>query len=159
MVTLVEIVSPWNKFHGDDRLAYERKQHDVLDSESSLIEIDLLRCGVSPIAAAALRASAAKRQPPSEYLVTINRAWQRHANGYDVFPIRLEERLPCIPVPLREGEVEIAFDLQQVFQKTYDGGPYARGAVDYESPPEPPIRDDRLAWLNACLQGWRQAAI
>ena len=34
-------------------------------------------------------------------------------------PIRLEESLPRIPVPLREREVEPPLDLQYVFQQAY----------------------------------------
>ena len=45
LITPIEIVSPSNKRAGVDRRAYLRKQREVLESDASLIEIDLLRSG------------------------------------------------------------------------------------------------------------------
>ena len=43
-----------------------------------------------------------------------------------MYPIGLRELLPCIWVPLREHEDEILLDLQHVFNRIYDTGPYRR---------------------------------
>ena len=43
LVTLIEILSPSNKRPGPDRVAYRLKQQEVLESDASLVEIDLLR--------------------------------------------------------------------------------------------------------------------
>ncbi len=43
LVTLIEIASPSNKRPGPDRRAYEAKREEILDSDTSLVEIDLLR--------------------------------------------------------------------------------------------------------------------
>ena len=45
LVTLIEIASPSNKRPGPDRRSYEAKQQDILQSDTSLVEIDLLRSG------------------------------------------------------------------------------------------------------------------
>ena len=45
LITLIEILSPSNKWPGPDREAYEAKQREVLESDASLIELDLLRGG------------------------------------------------------------------------------------------------------------------
>jgi hypothetical protein len=37
----------------------------------------------------------------------------------------------------------------------YDRGPYARGAVDYCVPPDPPVRPELADWLTGCLDRWR----
>ena len=76
-------------------------------------------------------------KPPPAYLVLVNRAWRRGRGrlAYQVFPIGLREPLPCISVPLKEDEDEILLDLQYVFDRAYDTGPYRRGAVDYAGPP------------------------
>jgi len=74
-------------------------------------------------------------------------------NQYQLFLVRLEESLPCITVPLREGETEPPLDLQYVFRVAYDGGPYARGAVDYTVPLDPPVRSDLDDWMKARLAG------
>jgi hypothetical protein len=148
LVTLIEIVSPANKRPGVDRRAYVEKQQEVMDSDTSLIELDLLRAGQPVVGGPAVIESAGKLEPPPDYLVGVNRAWQRGAKlEYELFPVRLDEPLPCIPVPLREGEDEVPLDLQHVFNQAYDGGPYARGAVDYNNPPDPPVRQELADWL------------
>ena len=45
LITLIEILSPSNKRSGPDREAYAGKQREVLESDASLIELDLLRGG------------------------------------------------------------------------------------------------------------------
>ncbi len=90
-------------------------------------------------------------EPRPDYLIAVDRGAEL---DYELFPIRLEESLPCVPVPLREGEVEVPLDLQYVFQQAYDGSPYARGAVDYDQPPAPPVRPELADWLAKCLERW-----
>jgi Uma2 family endonuclease len=45
VVTVVEVVSPSNKYAGRGRELYEQKQRDLADACISLVEIDLLRAG------------------------------------------------------------------------------------------------------------------
>ena len=152
LVTLIEIASPANKRPGPDRQAYEAKQREILDSDTSLIELDLLRAGLPIIGAPAVTESANNLAPRPDYLVAVNRAWQRGAElDYELFPIELKASLPCIAVPLRQGETETPLDLQYVFNQAYDGGPYARGAVDYNNPPDPPLPPELTDWLSDCL--------
>jgi hypothetical protein len=153
LVTLIEIASPTNKRPGPDRRAYEAKQREILDSDTSLIELDLLRGGQRLIGGAVVIEGASQFDPLPDYLVAVNRAWQRGAElQYQLFPIQLEQSLPCITAPLREGESEPPIDLQYVFQLAYDGGPYARGAVDYDQSPNPPLRADLAKWMKECLE-------
>ena len=157
LVTLIEIASPSTKRPGPDRRAYEAKQQEILQSETSLIELDLLRAGQPLIAGPLIIETAIRLEPRPDYLVAVNRAWQRGADlEYELFPIRLEEPLPCIPVPLRKDEPEVPLDLQYTFHQAYDGGPYARGAVDYDAPPDPPLGPERAEWLAGCLDRWRK---
>ena len=37
-------------------------------------------------------------------------------------------------------------DLQFIFRRAYDSGPYQRGLVDYDSPPQPPLRGEAATW-------------
>ena len=146
LVTLIEIVSPSNKRPGADREAYEAKQRQVSASDASLIEIDLLRAGRSVVGWPMLAATTLEPKP--DYLVAVNRAWQRGgALRFQLFPVQLDDRLPCIPVPLRQHEDEVQLDLQFAFQQVYNGGPYARGAVDYSQPPDPPARPELAEWV------------
>jgi hypothetical protein len=154
LVTLIEIASPANKRPGVDRRAYEAKQQEILDSDTSLIELDLLRGGQPVIGGAAVIDSVTRLEPQPDYLVVVNRAWHRGPElDYELFPAQLQEPLPCIPVPLRRDETEVPLDLQYCFNRAYDGGPYARGAVDYSGPPEPPVRPELVDWLTKCLEG------
>ncbi len=94
-------------------------------------------------------------EPPADYVVLVNRAWRRLA--YQVFPFTLREPLPCIPVPLKQGEAEVPLDLQFVFNRAYDGGPYRLGAVDYTQPPDPPLSGDDAEWAERLLRERGQA--
>jgi len=157
LITLIEIVSPSNKRRGEDRRAYLQKQREVLESDASLIELDLLRDGKRLLSNPLLEDAVSGMEPPPDYLVLINRAWQRAGvdKAYQIFPILLIEPLPCIPVPLREGQDETPLDLQYVFQRAYDGGPYRRGGVDYDAPPQPPLPGDLAAWAQERIRKWR----
>ena len=137
LITLIEIVSPSNKRPGVDRRAYLRKQREILESDASLVEIDLLRAGERLLPNAELEAYLGGLDPQPAYLVLVNRAWCRRDGemAYQLFAVSLREVLPCIAIPLREGEDEVTLDLQWLFNQAYDRGPYRRGAVDYEGDP------------------------
>lgn len=154
LVTLIEILSPSNKRPGPDRDAYRAKQDEVLASDASLIEIDLLRGGDHVLPDLNLSAFVAQIEPPPDYLVLVSRAWKRAAGGvgYEVFPCGLREWLPCLPVPLKEGEDPVPLDLQFVANRAYAGGPYLRGAVDYAKPPDPPLAPQDAPWAEELLR-------
>lgn len=153
LVTLMEILSPANKTPGVDRQSYLHKHEEVYGSEASLIEIDLLRGGRRILHNLFVEADVAALKPPPNYLVLVNRSWTRGngAGRWQVFPVVLRESLPVIPVPLREGEPEVPLDLQFAFNRSYDGGPYRRGAVDYSRPPHPPLNNDDASWSRELL--------
>ena len=154
LITLIEILSPSNKRRGPDREAYQNKQRDVLESDAHLMEIDLLRSGDRVLPDPNLTALIDQIAPPPDYLVLVNRAWRRAGGlAYQVFPCVLREWLPCIPVPLKQDEPEVPLDLQFVFNRAYDGGPYRRGAVDYAKPPEPPLSGDDAGWAEILTAG------
>lgn len=155
LITLIEILSPSNKRRGPDRTSYKAKQRQILESDASLIEIDLLRSGSRVLPSEALVLGVSKIQPPPDYIVMVSRAWKRFNDifGYIAFPIPLREPLPCIPIPLREKEPEIPLDLQVVFDTTYETGPYQLGAVDYTKPPKPPLSSEDIDWVIERLKG------
>ena len=154
LVTLIEIASPSNKRAGPDHRAYKAKQEEVLGSNANLIEIDLLRGGLRLFASVRLAAYFDELSPRPDYVVTVCRWWERENRdtGYQLFAWTLREPLPCIGVPLKQGEAEVPLDLQHAFSLCYDGGPYRRGAVDYSKPPEPPLRADDAAWADERLR-------
>jgi len=155
LVTLIEIVSPSNKGPGPDREAYEEKQREVLRSDVNLIELDLLRGGERLLPYPQLQDAVAQLE--CDYLILVNRAAgrRRMATDYELYPVKLKEVLPCIPVPLRPTEREVPLDLQVMVNRAYDSGPYRR-MVDYSRPPVPPLSDEDAAWAEALL---RQAGL
>ena len=161
LITLIEILSPSNKQPGPDRQAYVAKQKAVLKSDANLIEIDLLRKGERAYPHPEMEGFLNGLTPRPHYFVSVNRAWKRHEEtiGFLLFPVRVQKRLPCIPVPLRQELPEPPLDLQYVFNRAYDGGPYRRGAVDYTRPPEPPLGKAEGEWAVALLleQGFHPA--
>lgn len=160
LITLIEILSPSNKRPGPDRESYREKQLDVLRSDANLIEIDLLRSGARVLPELESGSPFLEVDPAPDYLILVNRASQRDGAtmGFQAFGSSLREWLPCIPVPLKPGEPEPPLDLQYVFNRAYDGGPYRRGAVDYSAPPDPPLPEADAAWAAALVRGGSPAA-
>ncbi len=154
LVTMIEIVSPSNKRRGADRRSYSQKQGEVLDSSANLIELDFHRGGQRLLPHPLLEEYVDQLEPPPDYLVLVNRGWLRigAATDFQVFSILITDPLPCIPVPLRQGIEEVPLDLQFVFTRAYNAGPYRRGAVDYERPAEPPLQGERVTWAERLLR-------
>jgi hypothetical protein len=153
LITLIEVLSPSNKRRGPDREAYARKQRDILASEVSLIEIDLLRSGERIVPNAVVRTLVDALKPAPDYLVLVSPVWKRvnTTQGYHSFPIGLRESLPCIGVPLKDG-TEVALDLQYVFNRAYDAGPYRRGAVKYSQGLELDLAEGDRGWADELLR-------
>ncbi len=151
LVTLIEIVSPSNKQPGPDRRAYETKQQEVLSSDANLIELDLLRSGRRLLPYPELVAAVDGLAP--DYLVLLNRSALRqdYWMDYTLYPVRLREPLPCIPVPLAGSDPDVLLDLQVGVNRVYREGPYLR-AIDYSRPPELPLSEDDATWVDERLR-------
>jgi hypothetical protein len=70
---------------------------------------------------------------------------------YLVHAIRLEQRLPEIVIPLLPGDPGIKVDLQLLFDRCYDSGPYRR-TNPYRRPPEPPLTPEQAEWAIRLLR-------
>lgn len=153
LITVIEILSPSNKRAGPDREDYCRKQREILESDASLIEIDLQRAGERVLPAINLQALLAQTNPRPDYIVAVSRAWFRVTGpAYQIFACSLREWRPRVPVPLKQGETEVPLDLQYVFNRAYNSGPCRRGAVDYSVPPERPLAPEDVAWAETLLR-------
>lgn len=143
LVTTIEVPSPSNKTpseHGRD--LYLRKQQEVLHSKVHLVEVDLLRGGQHTTAVPRDRLEA--KSGRFDYHVCIHQF--DNLEDYFVYPIQLTQSLPQIRIPLLPGDGEVGLDLQHVFQRTYDAGPYRR-EIDYrEDTPTPSLSAEQLAW-------------
>lgn len=143
LVTAVEILSPSNKTPGErGRELYLRKQREILDSQTHLIEIDLLRGGRHTTAVPLDRLREAVG--PCEYHVSIHRA--DRFEEFLIYPIRLPDPLPEIAVPLLPGDPDVAVDLQKLLDRAYDVGPYRRRLRYHETTPIPPLPEEYRDW-------------
>lgn len=150
VVTVIEILSPWNKNPGRGRENYRDKQEEVLLSEANLVEIDLLRGGQHTIAVPASRLG------PSDYRICIHRV--EHPQAFDVIRLSVRHPLPNIGIPLRPKEPEVVLHLQEVLDRCYDEGAYDL-VIDYNQEPDPPLSEEDATWADSLLrqQGWRTA--
>ncbi|MBE2197759.1 MAG: DUF4058 family protein [Anaerolinea sp.] len=145
VVTLIELLSPSNKI-GNGRSQYIQKQADLLATDVNLVEIDLLGYGQGT----ALARNAIITDPADwRYLINISRAHRRSA--LEFYAIPLHQKLPNCRIPLRPPDADVVLDLTAVFSRTYDIGSYDL-LIDYNLPPEPPLRDFEAAWLDARLR-------
>jgi Protein of unknown function (DUF4058) len=133
LVTVIDLLSPSNKRAGDDRETYLVKRRELLRSPAHLVEIGLLR-GWTPIHQ--------EGRPECDYSVMVGRAEKRRAAGF--WPIRLRDRLPVIPMPLRPPDAAARVDLQEVLHRAYDGPGYEH--FIYNGEPEPSLSANDTAW-------------
>jgi Protein of unknown function (DUF4058) len=151
VVTIVELLSPANKAPGAGRLSYLAKQRLILDSESHLIEVDLLRHGRHTLS---VPQGATQGIGPFDYLVCTNRFPGRQR--FELYPCPLRVPLPSIRVPLTEPDADVSIDLQAAFAQVYEDGDYML-RVRYSEPCEPALASDDQQWANECWTSYRAA--
>jgi hypothetical protein len=141
-ITIVEILSPANKYAGDGRTAYLRKRNRILSSATHLVEVDLLRAGP--------RMPIQGKPPECSYCVTISRS-ERRPNA-SMYAFNIQDPLPSIPIPLRDDDSDVVVDLGAVLSEAYIGGGFDRW-VHYERPvPPPKLKPADLEWVEATLR-------
>jgi len=138
LITVIELLSPSNKWPGGDRDQYLAKQTKLLSSKAHLVEIDLLRGGPR---------MPWLELPVCDYCAVVSRLEERPRAG--IWPIQLRERLPIIPVPLRTGEPDAKLDLQQILNRIYDAAGYE--VYIYTGEPEPPLSAQDAVWAKEFL--------
>jgi hypothetical protein len=139
LITVLEFLSPSNKRGGPDREQYLAKREQLLKSDAHFVEIDLLRGG---------RPMPLQGRPKCDYSVLVSRASARPWAGF--WPIRLRQRLPVVPVPLRPPDRDGQVDLQEILDRVYD----ATGYDDfiYAGRPDPPLSTRDAAWARKLMQ-------
>lgn len=152
-IAVIEILSPSNKRPGSaTRAQYLRKQQEVLQSTAHLIEIDLLRGGDHTTAVSL--PSARSHAGEFDYHVCVSRSNER--GSFEVYGIRLCDRLPTLSIPLLPQEQDVPLDLQEVFDRSYDAGPYRRRLRYDESTIDPPLSPEDATWLAGRLKAIRR---
>jgi hypothetical protein len=137
LVTVLELLSPSNK-QGENRQQYLTKREQILNSDTHLVEIDMLRGG-EPMPDA--------DRAPCDDPVLVSRTETRPHAGF--WPVPLRERLPQVPVPLRRPDGNAQVDLQEILHRVYDASGYAN--FIYRGSPSPPLRPEDLEWARHFL--------
>ncbi len=142
VVTVIELLSPANKVpNSSGGESFEEKRREVMHSKSHWVEIDLLRGKrMVPIP---------KKLGPHEYLVHISPANLRPQGR--LWGIRLDQRLPPIPIPLKRGDADARLDLQEALNTVYDEAAYDT-ELDYRKPPKPKLDAKLSAWADRLLK-------
>ncbi|KYC40579.1 hypothetical protein WA1_26025 [Scytonema hofmannii PCC 7110] len=140
LVSCVEILSPVNK-REPNLTDYRKKRQRLYNANVHLIEIDLLRRGTRPFNH--------PRLPEFPYLVTLTRAG---SSVMDVWPVKLQDTLPTIPVPLRNPDPHAVLNLQDALNAIYDEAGYDL-SLDYtQTPPPPAFNNEDIEWMNQQIQ-------
>jgi hypothetical protein len=143
VITVIEVLSPSNKLPGSNGFeSYCQKRDAILQTRTGFVEIDLLRGG--------------GRMPWLKGLLpTLD--YVAHASTHPgrpigkVWPMRLEQRLKTIGIPLKEGEPEAPLPLQNVIETVYDRAGYDL-ILDYTVEPEPPLTFQQQVWAYQFLK-------
>jgi hypothetical protein len=138
LVTVIEVLSPTNKTPGPDRDQYVSKRREILGSRTHLVEIDLRRGGVRP---------PLDGLPECDYYVLVSRYQDRPEVG--VWPQRLRDPLPTIPVPLTDPDEFVSLDLQRALHQAYDAANY--GKYIYADRPQPALPPADAQWAEQLL--------
>ncbi len=139
VVTVIEILSPTNKVHADGRRKYLDKREKVLASQTSLVEIDLLRAG-EPMPMYATR--------QTDYRVVVSRSWQRPYAAFYLWD--LQEPIPDFHIPLRRNEVEPVLPLNDILHAVYNEVGYDL-MINYGREAIPPLTEAQAAWVREAV--------
>ena len=145
VITVIEFLSPANKCGGVGQEKYFQKQEEVLSSDASLVEIDLVRSGRRVLA---LPSAEIPTRLRSDFLVCISPGWLKGRR--ELYPLPLRQPLPAIPIPLREGEARVNLALQPLVERVYGVGRFDR--TDYAVDPEPPLSPEDAVWATDLIK-------
>jgi hypothetical protein len=138
VVTVIEVLSPTNKSRQEGRKQYLKKRNRILDTRTSLVEIDLLRAGKPmPITT--------RRPVKSHYRILVSRGAARPRAKLYAFGVR--QAMPVVPIPLLPKDAEPMLDLNSVSHALYERARFDL-RLDYASPPVPPLEEDDAAWAQ-----------
>ena len=140
VVTAIEILSPTNK-RGDGRQKYLEKRAKVLNTQTNLVEIDLLTQG-DPL-------PLAQNTVSSHYRILVSRSTIRPLA--DLYAFNLSEPIPTFPLPLKGDDTEPEIDLQTLIEGVYERSGYDY-FIDYKKDVAIALSDLDLEWINSQLK-------
>ena len=137
LVTILEVLSPFNKT-GDGHKQYRAKRAAILGQYVHLVELDLLVGGDRP----ALRVPL----PAGDYYAYVSRRERRF--DCEVYAWTVRDRLPTIPVPLKEPDADVLIDLAEPFDIAYERGRYAK-SLFYGKAPKAALKRADAQWASS----------
>ena len=143
VVTIVELLSPWNKTRAAGMTEYLNKRANVLDSTANLVELDLLRGGE--------RLPTEQPLQPGDFYAFISRP--SAVPEVAVYAWTLRDPNPSLPIPLADSDPDVVIDLQQVYQTTYDRAGYDY-SLDYDEAIKPPLCPADAKWEKSLRPGY-----
>ncbi len=141
VVTAIEILSPTNKRSGPGREKYERKRQQIFNSDTHLVEIDLLRSWESMLIFDC--------NLESDYRILVSR--QQNRPQANLYGFQVRDRIPLFPVPLQPGDAEPVIDLHDLLNQIYDRARYDL-KIDYSITPAPRLSEVDAAWADNLLK-------
>ena len=148
VVATIEVLSLSNKMPGEKgQDLYWEKQAEILRSPIHLVEIDLLRGGAhtTPMLLERIRLGAGL----FDYHVSVHQFDQ--PSRCFIYPWQLQDPLPEIAIPLLPGDGHVSLDLQAVFTRCYDTGPYHRRVQYDPALLVPPVEEQQTEWVKQRL--------
>lgn len=141
VVTVIEVLSPWNKTAGEGQNEYLVKRNNVFCTPAHLVELDLLRGG--------------RRLPTREPLGTSDFyafvCRKERLPNVDVYGWTLKQPLPPVPIPLADDDPDVQLDLQAAFTTTYDRAGYDY-SLDYNRAVEPALEPSMTEWVQSVVE-------
>ncbi len=140
VITTIEILSPTNK-RGNGREKYENKRQQVLNSQTHLVEIDLLREG-KPLPTGG-------DEITSDYRILVSRSDQRPIA--DLYAFNVPDAIPLFPLPLKIGDIGPIVNLKELLEGVYERSGYDY-FINYGGEVIPPLAINQANWLDQLLQ-------
>lgn len=147
VITVIEILSPTNKKTKEGRRSYLDKREKILQSDTNLVEIDLIRTGEKmPIVT---------RVYDTDYRILTVRSYR--FPSAQLFAFSVKETIPNFSIPLQKGEEEIELNLQHLLLGIYERARFDL-TLDYNIPPVPDLLTEDREWMDILLkeQGRRE---
>ncbi|MCU0983092.1 MAG: DUF4058 family protein [Pirellulaceae bacterium] len=152
VLAVVELLSFANK-KGGYASKYREKRSQFLASTVHFMEIDFLRAGKNP------SRDLFPELPRTPYFIFVARKTEmgRSEEGY---PLRLQDSLPVIGLPLGPGRPDLPLDLAAAFRSAYDLSYRPNWLCSYqdEDLPAPPLDESDRTWVTQVLQSWQPDA-
>ena len=140
VVTVIEVLSPWNKAPGDGQTEYLVKRTNLLRTPAHLVELDLLRSG--------RRLPTREPLTPADYYAFVCR--KERLPKVDGYAWTLQQPIPPIPIPLAGDDPDVVLDLQAALTTTYDRAGYDY-SLNYRRAVEPPLAPAVAEWAQTLL--------